>query len=82
MLRFEWDETKNQENLRKHRVRFEEAETVFYDERGVLIRDEDAPREERLVLIGAERRPARARGVPHLPDKEPGDSSDLGAEGE
>jgi hypothetical protein len=52
VLWFEWDEEKNLENLRKHRVRFEEAKTVFYDERGVLIRDEDAPREERLVLIG------------------------------
>lgn len=52
MLRFEWDEAKNVENLRKHRVGFEEAQTVFYDERGVLVRDEDAPREERLVLVG------------------------------
>ena len=31
---------------------FEEAESVFYDERGVLIDDEDAGKEERLVLIG------------------------------
>ena len=52
MLRFEWDETKSRENLRKHRVSFEEAETVFYDERGVLIDDDDAGSEERLVLIG------------------------------
>jgi hypothetical protein len=52
MLRFEWDETKSRENLRKHRVSFEEAETVFYDERGVLIDDDEAGSEERLVLIG------------------------------
>ena len=36
MLRFEWDDAKNAENMRKHRVAFEEAETVFYDDRGVL----------------------------------------------
>ena len=52
MLRFEWDETKSRENLRKHRVSFEEAETVFYDERGVLIDDDEEENEERLVLIG------------------------------
>jgi len=51
VLRFEWDETKSRENERKHRVTFEEAETVFLDDGGVLIRDEDEG-EERFVLIG------------------------------
>ena len=51
VLRFEWDEKKNRENQRKHRVTFEEAETVFLDDWGVLIRDEEE-REERFVLIG------------------------------
>jgi uncharacterized protein len=39
---------------RKRRVAFEEAETVFYDERGVLLEDDDegSVREERSVLIG------------------------------
>jgi uncharacterized DUF497 family protein len=50
-LRFEWDAAKNRENERKHRVTFEEAETVFLDDGGVLIRDEDEG-EERFVLIG------------------------------
>lgn len=53
MLEFEWDEAKNLENMRRHRVDFEEAQTVFYDDRGVLIADDDAPSEERLVLIGS-----------------------------
>jgi uncharacterized DUF497 family protein len=39
MLRFEWDEAKNGENKRKHRVSFEEAETVFLDDWGVLVKD-------------------------------------------
>jgi len=28
MLQFEWDDSKSLENMRKHRVGFEEAETV------------------------------------------------------
>ncbi len=53
MLRFAWDSAKNADNQRKHRVSFEEAETVFYDERGVLIEDDDeSAGEERFVLIG------------------------------
>src|SRR5258705_3330173 len=52
VLRFEWDETKNTENKRKHRVSFEEAQTVFSDERAVLIEDEDQADEERFLLLG------------------------------
>jgi uncharacterized DUF497 family protein len=54
VLRFEWNDAKNAENKRKHRVAFEEAETVFYDERGVLLEDDDegGARDERFVLVG------------------------------
>lgn len=51
MLRFEWDEAKGRANKRKHGISFEEAETVFLDDWGVLIADEDEG-EERFVLIG------------------------------
>ena len=51
MLRFEWDEAKDRENKRKHKVSFEEAETVFLDDWGILIEDEDDD-EERFVLVG------------------------------
>ena len=51
MLRFEWDDAKADQNKRKHRVSFEEAQTVFYDERGVLVEDEDED-DDRFVLIG------------------------------
>lgn len=30
-MRFEWDETKNQRNLAKHKVRFETAVLIFDD---------------------------------------------------
>jgi len=32
-LIFEWDENKNTGNQQKHRISFDEAKTVFYDER-------------------------------------------------
>ena len=32
-LRFEWDDAKNAANEKKHGVSFEEARSVFYDER-------------------------------------------------
>ena len=44
---------KGAENKRKHGVSFEEAQTVFYEDWGVLIEDErHAEQEERFVLIG------------------------------
>jgi len=52
-LRFEWDEAKDSENRRKHGVSFEEAQSVFFDERALLIEDpDDAHREDRFVLLG------------------------------
>jgi len=50
-LRFEWDEEKNRANQRKHGVSFEEAQTVFYDDRARLIEDPDEE-EDRFVLLG------------------------------
>jgi uncharacterized DUF497 family protein len=52
-LRFKWDPRKNAENQRKHRVSFEEAETVFADEHALLIDDpEHSTTEDRFVLLG------------------------------
>ncbi|MBW1684189.1 MAG: BrnT family toxin [Deltaproteobacteria bacterium] len=50
-LRFEWDDRKNAENRRKHGVSFEEAQTVFYDDRALLIDDPDED-EDRFLLLG------------------------------
>ena len=48
-----WDENKNQENIRKHNISFEEAETVFYDPNGILISDPDhSDVEDRFVILG------------------------------
>ncbi len=52
-LRFEWDERKAAANLKKHGVSFEEARTVFVDERAKLIDDPDhSDDEDRFVLLG------------------------------
>ena len=52
-LRFEWDKRKNRSNIRRHGVPFEEAQTVFTDENGILIDDpEHSEAEDRFVLIG------------------------------
>ena len=52
-IRFEWDSAKASANLRKHRVAFEEAETVFSDDLALLIDDPDhCDEEDRFVLLG------------------------------
>jgi uncharacterized DUF497 family protein len=52
-LRFEWDPKKSESNKKKHGVSFEEAETAFLDEQGLLIADPDHSKdEERFVLLG------------------------------
>ena len=46
-------QAKNLENQRKHRVSFEEAKTVFVDERALLLDDPDhSDEEQRFVLLG------------------------------
>ena len=52
-LRFEWDENKNRANRKRHRVSFEEAQTVFLDDNALLIDDpEHSVTEQRFVLLG------------------------------
>ena len=51
-LRIEWDEPKTAANKRKHAVSFEEAETVFYDDRALFDQDPDEKDEDRFVLLG------------------------------
>ena len=56
MIRFEWDENKNTINRQKHKITFEEAKTVFYDENALLIDDPDHSEiEDRFILLGLSR---------------------------
>lgn len=50
---FDWDENKNQLNKKKHGIDFEEASTVFYDDKALLRDDPDhSENEERFVILG------------------------------
>ena len=52
-LTFEWDSCKAKSNLRKHRVSFDEACTVFDDVGARIFRDEDHSNgEEREIIVG------------------------------
>ncbi len=52
-MHFEWSSDKAAKNLRKHRVSFEEASSVFYDSLAVTGVDPDhSHNEERLVTFG------------------------------
>jgi hypothetical protein len=52
-VRFEWHRAKADENLRKHRVSFDEAVTVFYDPLSATFDDEEHPSgEARFVTVG------------------------------
>jgi len=78
---FDWDPKKAKENLAKHRVSFEEASTVFYDEQALEMADPDeASDEDRFVIIGLRRPLAAPRGLPLHPKRKP-DPNHLGPAG-
>lgn len=53
MITFEWDENKNTINKRKHKISFEEAQTVFSDDEALVIDDpEHSEQEERFIILG------------------------------
>lgn len=52
-MTYEWDSRKAKENLRKHRVSFEEAATVFLDPLALTFPDPDhSDEEDREITIG------------------------------
>jgi uncharacterized DUF497 family protein len=52
-IRFAWDDRKNRENRRKHGVSFEEAQTVFLDEKAIRYFDPDhSADEDRFIMLG------------------------------
>ncbi len=53
LIRFEWDNSKSKQNKKKHGVSFEEAQSVFYDERAIQYFDPDhSEDEDRFVMLG------------------------------
>ncbi len=52
-MEFEWDPKKAAKNLRKHRVSFNEAATVFGDPLGTTVADPDhSLTEDRYITVG------------------------------
>ena len=53
-MRFEWDSEKAAENLRKHRISFDEAATAFFDPLSMTVPDPDhSVGERRFITMGA-----------------------------
>jgi len=50
---FDWDSTKDQQNIRKHRVSFRQAATIFRDPNQLSIYDQEhSQNEERWITMG------------------------------
>lgn len=55
-LTFEWDPEKDQANVEKHGIDFQEATSAFFDPLSLTIRDPDhSESEERFLLVGMTR---------------------------
>jgi uncharacterized protein len=52
MIRFEWDETKAESNVRKHGVSFDDALSVFDDPYAILEQDRVVEGEARWIALG------------------------------
>lgn len=52
-MQFEWDREKAKKNLRKHKLSFDEAVTVFYDPLSATFDDPDhSGDEQRYITVG------------------------------
>ena len=52
-MKFEWDEKKNKANIKKHKIDFEKASRVFYDDDRLEIWDKKhSESEDRYITIG------------------------------
>ncbi len=53
MIDFNWDPNKADLNLKKHKVSFSEAKSVFYDEFAIQFFDEEhSDQEDRFIMLG------------------------------
>ena len=56
-LVFEWNRRKENANIKKHGISFNEARTTFYDENAVQFFDPDhSDEEDRFILVGVSHR--------------------------
>ncbi len=52
IIKFEWDNNKNQIDKKKHGIDFEEAKTVFYDDAIIFDDPEHSMEEEQFLVLG------------------------------
>ncbi len=53
MIKFEWNYSKSENNIKKHGVSFDEAKSVFFDEFAVQFFDsENSDIEDRFLMLG------------------------------
>jgi uncharacterized DUF497 family protein len=51
-MTFEWDDKKNQENIKNHHVSFEVAQEAFFDKDRIIVKDKKhSTKEERFFCI-------------------------------
>ena len=53
-MKFEWDEIKAEANLKKHKISFDEAQTVFDDPLFLIFSDVDHSIEEKRFIVMGE----------------------------
>jgi len=53
-MQITWNAKKAETNLRKHRVRFSDAETVLYDPMALTLREQGKSGEQRFVTVGSD----------------------------
>lgn len=53
-MKITWDPQKAKTNLKKHKVRFSDAETVLFDPMALTIEDQDVEGERRFVSVGSD----------------------------
>jgi len=52
-ITFEWDDKKSKINIKKHGITFEEAVSVFYDDKAIEFYDEEHSEwEDRFLMLG------------------------------
>ena len=52
-MKFEWDRDKEKRNIKKHKISFDEAVTVFYDPLSATFHDPDhSIAEDRFITVG------------------------------
>lgn len=53
---FEWDPVKTRQNLKKHRLSFERAATIFLDPQALSeVDEENSSKEDRWITLGLDR---------------------------